>query len=652
MENGEAQVQVKILGAFEMMRDGVLVTPSAPKPRQVLALLVVRGNSVVRAYQIIEELWEDRPPTSATTTLQTYVYQLRKLLQPGRRLVGTGSPADRPAAVLHTCPGGYLLSMPPDTLDAHRFEQLADRGRIELEGGDVVTAAQTLRRALRLWRGPALNDLGVGPLLQAELVRLEEARKTALEQRIDAELAMGRHQELVGELTGIVTEQPTHEGFWAKLMLALYRAGRRSDALHGYQQARNALAGDLGLEPSQELQRLHRAVLTSHPSLSAPERRPGRIELRSEFRAERPNQLPPGAAVMVGREAEAARLLQILERRNRDTPTVAIVVGSPGSGKSAFAGLIARRLWDAHSDGLLHASLMDDGGVAVDTAEVLRRFLLTLGRPADRIPESLEERAWAFRSYTIDRKLLIVLDDATRSDQLLPLLPLGAGCTMLIAARRRIAHPSIGTAVNLAPLSEEHCLELLAHALGRSAVRAYECAARDLIEICGGLPLVLRMATNELLMRPHWSVPYLVSRLRSDPRLLVSRAEDEPDLKNSVRRSRRSLSPAADDAFGWLIAIADPWFSLELAADVLALDLARTETVLEELVEVQLAAVEATAGHSTGFRYRIPRLVQMAAIRDMAEPDPTSAMPFPRRARSGVLAPPQVESSLSAQGSR
>lgn len=263
-------MRINLLGPLSVTIDGRNVTPTAPKPRRVLTLLAICANRVVQNETIIEELWEDRPPTSVTTTLQTYVYQLRKCLHLTASQAAGGGGRGRPRDALRTFAGGYMLSLEPDEIDSLRFEQLAQRGRLELESGDIARASRTLSEALELWRGPALVDVNAGPILQVEILRLEELRKSALELRIDADLRLGRHHALLGELIGLAAQQPTHEVFQAKLMLALYRAGRRSDALHAYQQARQALVTELGVDPCGELQWLHRAILAGDPALSLP----------------------------------------------------------------------------------------------------------------------------------------------------------------------------------------------------------------------------------------------------------------------------------------------------------------------------------------------------------------------------------------------
>ncbi|MEU1811816.1 AfsR/SARP family transcriptional regulator [Micromonospora aurantiaca (nom. illeg.)] len=267
----DGHVQINLLGPLSVSIDGNNATPTAPKTRRVLALLAVHANRVVPNQLLIEELWEDQPPPSVTTTLQTYVYQLRKHLQGG--FASSAGPAPSgyaPKEVLRTYAGGYMLCLRPETLDSLRFEQLAQRGRTELERGDVESAARTLREALGLWHGPALVDVNPGPLLQVEALRLDEIGKSALELRIEADLRLGRHHELLGELTGLTARQPTHEGFQSKLMLALHRAGRRSEALDVYQRTRETLVDELGVDPCGELQQLHRAILAGDPALNPP----------------------------------------------------------------------------------------------------------------------------------------------------------------------------------------------------------------------------------------------------------------------------------------------------------------------------------------------------------------------------------------------
>ncbi|WP_306414674.1 MULTISPECIES: AfsR/SARP family transcriptional regulator [unclassified Streptomyces] len=237
---------------------------TAPKPRKIVALLVLQANHVVTTAAMARELWGDNPPASMQTTLQTYVLQVRKLL--GRALGRTS--AEVAEHVLVTKFGGYQLNLRADEVDLHEFDQLAEEGRRAIADGNDETAVRLLSRAMDIWSGPPLVDMQVGPLLDAEIRRLEESRLTVLMQRNDAKLRLALHNELPGELAGLVTEYPMHENLHAQYMLSLYRSGRCSDALLAFRRLREHLVGELGLEPSVKLQRLHGAILSADPGLS------------------------------------------------------------------------------------------------------------------------------------------------------------------------------------------------------------------------------------------------------------------------------------------------------------------------------------------------------------------------------------------------
>jgi len=265
-------VDIDVLGALAVRENGVSVTPTAPKPRQVLALLALHADRVVPVASLMEELWGQRPPRSARTTLQTYVLQLRELISAA---LVHDAPAGVPRSakdVLVTSPGGYLLSTSGGASDVREFELLAGRGYRAMDAGDFTGAARQLREALALWTGSALADVHAGVQLEMHQRRLEETRLCALDQRIEADLRLGRHRELLGELTVLVSRYRTHENLHGQFMLALHRSGRRSEALEVYQRLRAALVRELGLEPSAGLRRLQRSILMAHPEpqLEAP----------------------------------------------------------------------------------------------------------------------------------------------------------------------------------------------------------------------------------------------------------------------------------------------------------------------------------------------------------------------------------------------
>ncbi|MEV4438287.1 AfsR/SARP family transcriptional regulator [Streptomyces sp. NPDC049577] len=260
-------MDIEVLGPFRVTQSGVSVVPTAIKPRKVLALLALYPDSVVSVNSLIEELWDDHPPRSVQTTLQTYILQIRNLINAALAAAGEEEPPGGAKSVLVTESGGYLLDTQGGMVDAQEYERLAGAGHRALEAGDNAGASMLFRRALALWRGPALVDVQVGPLLEAEVTRLEESRMSIFTQRIEADLRLGRHHEVLGELAGLAAQHPLHERLQSQLMLALYRAGRRGGALEVYHRLRGALGRELGLDPSPALQEMQRAMLASDPVL-------------------------------------------------------------------------------------------------------------------------------------------------------------------------------------------------------------------------------------------------------------------------------------------------------------------------------------------------------------------------------------------------
>lgn len=256
-------MDINLLGALSVTENGLSVTPTAPKPRQVLALLALHADQMVPVVTLIEELWGKNPPRSARTTLQTYVLQLRELI--GEALGRGENERCTAKDVLATLPGGYRLASRGGTVDYREFERRAGAGYRAMDADDHQGASRRLADALSLWTGPVLTDVQVGSQIQMEVQRLEEARLCALDQRIEADLRLGRHRELLSELTVLVNQYRMHESLHGQFMLALHRSGRRGEALNVYQRLRTTLVSELGLEPSAALSRLQRFILTANP---------------------------------------------------------------------------------------------------------------------------------------------------------------------------------------------------------------------------------------------------------------------------------------------------------------------------------------------------------------------------------------------------
>ncbi|MEE1758268.1 MULTISPECIES: AfsR/SARP family transcriptional regulator [unclassified Streptomyces] len=255
-----------VLGPLEARVHGTSIVPTAGKPRQILSLLAIRVGRVVQVETLMAEVWGDAIPRSAATTLQTYILQLRRKLT-AADIHQTGRGAKE---ILTTCYGGYRLVPEEYSCDLLAFQRLIRLGATALSADDPATATRHLGHALDLWRGPALADVPVGEVLGMEVIGMQEERARALELRLDADLRLGRHAELIGELRMLVAAQPLHETLCAQLMIALYRSGYPWRALDAFQSLRQALVEELGVEPSPRLQRLHRAILSNDAQLDAP----------------------------------------------------------------------------------------------------------------------------------------------------------------------------------------------------------------------------------------------------------------------------------------------------------------------------------------------------------------------------------------------
>jgi SARP family transcriptional regulator, regulator of embCAB operon len=263
MNRDPRPLSIGLLGPLSLNINQRPVTASAPKQRQVLALLALNAGRVVTVPTLIEELWGDCPPRSYATTLQTYIFQLRNALA----AANSGNAGAR--RMLSTRHYGYLLEEDACQTDVDVFDRRARAGRAAAEAGDHRLASEELSNALQLWRGPALVDVRMGSVLEIEAASLEENRLGALERRIEADLALGRHADLLGELTLVAARNPMNENLCAFLMTALYRAGHVGRSLQAFNRLRSVLNRELGVEPCPKLQRLQAAILSGDPALAA-----------------------------------------------------------------------------------------------------------------------------------------------------------------------------------------------------------------------------------------------------------------------------------------------------------------------------------------------------------------------------------------------
>ncbi len=360
------EIEFGILGPLVVRREAGPVALGGGKPRALLAMLLLRPNEPVSAERLAAGLWGEDAPHGSVKTVQVHVSRLRKAL---------GDPE-----LLTTALAGYRIRVREGELDTERFERLVEHGRRELAAGNADRAAGMLREGLALWRGPPLAELAWAPFAPAEIARLEEQRLAAVEVRIEADLAAGRHSELIGELQQLVSAQPMRERLHALLMLALYRTGRQADALDAYRQARDALAEQLGIEPTSELRDLERAILMQDPALAAP--------ARVAAPPPEPDVKARGRAPFVGRSAEREELLSALTQARSGQGALFLVAGDAGIGKTRLAEAVAEAAAD-HGDTVLWGSAWEPGGAPAywPWAQVIRE--LVQQRPADEVVEDL-----------------------------------------------------------------------------------------------------------------------------------------------------------------------------------------------------------------------------------------------------------------------
>src|SRR5918992_875433 len=311
-------MEFRILGPLEVLDEGRAITLAGGRQRALLALLLLHANETLSTDRLIDELWGERPPANAAKTVQMQISRLRKAL--------AGEAGNGGAGVIVTRERGYELRLDPGRLDAHRFERLVAEGRSDLAGGQAGRAVSTLERALSLWRGAPLAELAYEPFAHREIARLDDLRVAALEQLIEAKLALGAHAEVVGQLVALIGEHPYRERLRAQLMLALYRSDRQADALQAYQDARRTLVEELGIEPGERLRELERSILAQDPGLHL---------AAEQLAAEPAVETPRG--VFVGRDPELAGLLAGLDDAFAGHGRLFLLVGEPGIGKSRLA---------------------------------------------------------------------------------------------------------------------------------------------------------------------------------------------------------------------------------------------------------------------------------------------------------------------------
>ena len=588
-----------ILGPIEVRAAGA-VRPIRPgKQRVLLAALLLSANQAVSVDEIAEIFWGLAPPPSARVTIQNYVMRLRQAL------------ADTGSSRISTQSRGYQMRVAAGELDVTRFEALLGSARAAVRDSSWGTAAARASAALSLWRGEPLADVDSEALAARDGPRLAELRLQALEIRIDADLHLGRHAEVIVELQRLIRDHPLRERFHGLLMLTLHRDGRQGEALAAYQHVRRLLVDELGTEPGAGLREVHQQVLTVAPALTsrpAPElpqanasnghQETATKPLRPQRRMIRvvPRQLPAPVRHFVGRLDEQSALDALLDSVSASPgPVLAAITGTAGIGKSALALQWAHRAAQRFPDGQLYVNLRgyDPVGPPLEPLSAVRGFLESLGTPADAIPREPHAQAALYRSLLSGRRVLIVLDNVRDGEQARQLLPGAAGAMALITSRDDLTGLAVheGAArIPLALLGEADARRLLAGHVGADRIARHAETADELVKLCAHLPLALSIIGARAAGHPDLPLGTLASQLRdAQGRLDALCAGDSTgDLRAILSCSYQYLREPAARMFRLLGLHPGPDISAPAAASLAAVTVTAATWLLNELDRAHL----------------------------------------------------------------
>ncbi|GAA3080072.1 BTAD domain-containing putative transcriptional regulator [Streptomyces rectiviolaceus] len=567
-------MEFRLLGAVSVATETGELPLGPAKRRSLLAALLLRPNRPVPVDQLTATLWDHEPPPRARGVIQGHVSRLRVLL--------AGADAEMFGVELVTQGTSYVLRMPESLLDAHRFEELVTLARSQREPADAVSMYQ---EALSLWQGPALSGAYPSPPLQAAAHALEELRLASVEMLAGAYARLGEHNRAAAVLRAEAEAHPLRESLAAALMRALQRAGRRSEALDWFHRTRRLLADELGVDPGRELADAYGEALrgegdgegeaagsdpvsgsasrptsghASKPTSATPGARQGHPRQghagqghsRQAHVTQGPSAtLPPDTVDLLPRmprgfHGRAGELTDLSRAAAGEAP-VCLVTGPAGVGKTALVVHWAHRNRAAFPGGLLYADLRGFSDTGEPThLEVLREFLLALGVAPRRIPESANGASALYRSLAAERQLLVVLDNARGSDQVRELLPGGTRCVTVVTSRYRLRGLIASDAARPVPvdvLEPDDSTALLAAVLGKERVLAEPVGARRLVELCGGLPLALRVAAARLADQPDWSLRAMSTELADESRRLSLLDVEDTGVRAALRLTVRRL---------------------------------------------------------------------------------------------------------------
>lgn len=618
-------MKFRILGPLEILSGAEPFQIGGTRNQIVAATLLLNANRVVSIDRLLEAIYGVDPPATSRSQAQISISSLRRRFAVHSR-----------DTVISTHASGYCIHVGGGQLDAQQFEELTRAARAARHANDLDQAVARYRDALQFWRGPALSGID-SQLVRSAAGRLDEQRIAAVEDRIELELELGRHHEVIGELAELVEEFPLREHLRGQLILALHRSGRTAEALQAYQQARRTLIDELGIEPGERLRDLERAILAADAALDPPGRPAGRRPTSQPT----PNLLPAGVADFTGRENEITRISRHLvpdaASAERRVAPVVVIVGRGGVGKTTLAVHAAHGLAPRFPDGVLFADLHGGGSRPVGPTQVLERFLRALGTAASAMPDGLDERAEMYRNLIADRSILVVLDDAVVESQVTPLLPGSGAAGVIVTSRNSLTGLAGVIHVGVNVFDAGDALELLRRITGDARVQAEPAAAAAVAAYCGRLPLALRIAGARLAARPHWSIGHLGDRLADETRRLDELRHGEMGIRPSISFVYESTGEQARCLFRLLALLNVHVFSAWLGAALLDQPLEEAENLLDDLVSAHLVEFVGT-GSGVHSHYRFHELIRVFARERLASEEGTAdRMAALERALGAVL---------------